>query len=147
MKYLLIGLLLLMSSTGFCQSDLMRFRIANDVMRLKLPDGKWDEWKALGNINEDMRQGVIVSLENHKLIWVSKFKQDEPRTTNYFIKNIEQDTTYKEMGFWTFVIHAQDPKNENTNFRFFFDELGGKPTFTLIFGSELVQSKCELQPE
>lgn len=114
-------------------------------MRIKMPNGQWDDWKELGTMNEDMNQDVVINLEQRQIIWKSVFKSQSPRHTVYDISDVSEDSTYKEFGFWVLKIHAKDPKNQENEFRLSFANSDDISIYTLIFGSEFAQSKCQLE--
>lgn len=114
-------------------------------MRIKLPDGKWDSWKGLP-INSDLVQDVLINLEGRQVIWHSKLKGQSDKYTHYKIIDINNDTSYQqEFSFWVLNIEAEDEQKQFTLFKIAFHKIANNSTYTLVFGPETIQSKCELE--
>lgn len=125
--------------------DLHRFHVKNTLVRERLPSGVWDEWSSFGDMNKSLDQRISINLDGKVIIWETQYKQQPKRFHNYKIVDIEQDTAYKDFGFWVLRLDVKDEKEVFTTLRIFFGNNKNYSYYVLIKGDNSFQTKSELE--
>jgi hypothetical protein len=149
MKSLLVIYFFLFSTVqSTAQTEgILRFHVKSTMMKVRLEDNSWSEWREFGNMNQDMNGRITLDITKKMVYWDVRFKNNDGGIHVYKIVEYQVDSSKDDFGFHSIKMKWQDEKKKILDYEILAFKLEKCFQILLIDHSPGVKTKSELEPE